>query len=119
MDKIDSDLVNLHDTQADQPDVTSVHLRTTQEDTRMLKPEIVDRIRELSGQGLGSKRIARQLGHSPSASPTRTRCAPSRRPSENAIAAEDDPNARNPACFNSRAETPSHGFGMTTPLSCS
>jgi hypothetical protein len=42
-----------------------------------------------------------------------------RRPSENAIAAEDDPNARNPACFNSRAETPSHGFGMTTPLSCS
>ena len=28
----------------------------------MLKPEVVDRIRELSGQGLGSKRIARQLG---------------------------------------------------------
>lgn len=28
----------------------------------MVKPEIVDRIRELSGQGLGSKRIARQLG---------------------------------------------------------
>jgi transposase len=62
MDKIDSDLVNLHDPQADQTDVTSVHLRTTQEDTRMLEPEVVDRIRELSGQGLGSKRIARQLG---------------------------------------------------------
>jgi transposase len=62
MDKIDSDLVNLHDTQVDQTDVTSVHLRTTQEDTRMLEPEVVDRIRELSGQGLGSKRIARQLG---------------------------------------------------------
>jgi len=28
----------------------------------MLEPEVVDRIRELSGQGLGSKRIARQLG---------------------------------------------------------
>jgi transposase len=62
MDRIDSDLVNLHDTQADQTDVTSVHLRTMQEDTRMLEPEVVDRIRELSGQGLGSKRIARQLG---------------------------------------------------------
>jgi transposase len=62
MDKIDSDLDNLHKAQADQTDVTSVHLRTTQEDTRMLEPEVVDRIRELSGQGLGSKRIARQLG---------------------------------------------------------
>ena len=28
----------------------------------MLAPEVVDRVRELSGQGLGSKRIARQLG---------------------------------------------------------
>jgi transposase len=62
MDKFGSDLVNLHDMQADRTDVTSVHLRTTQEDTRMLEPEVVDRIRELSGQGLGSKRIARQLG---------------------------------------------------------
>jgi transposase len=61
MDKIDPDLVNLHDTQADQSDVTSVHLRCTQEDTRMVKPEIVDRIRDLSGQGLGSKRIAREV----------------------------------------------------------
>jgi transposase len=62
MDKIESDLVNLQDMQADRMDVTSVHLRTKQEDTRMLEPEVVDRIRELSGQGLGSKRIARQLG---------------------------------------------------------
>ncbi len=62
MDKVDSNLVNLHDSQADQPDATRVHLRPTQEDTKMVKPEIVDRIRELSGQGLGSKRIARQLG---------------------------------------------------------
>jgi transposase len=62
MDKVDSDLVNLLDTQADQSDVTNVRLRSTQEDTRMLEPEVVDRIHELSGQGLGSKRIARQLG---------------------------------------------------------
>ncbi len=59
MDRIVPDLVNLHDTQADQTDVTSVHLRTTQEDNRMLESEVVDRIRELSGQGLGSKRISR------------------------------------------------------------
>ena len=61
MDKIDSDLVNLHGTQADQSEVTRVHLRLKQEDTRMVKPEIVDRIRELAGQGLGSKRIAREV----------------------------------------------------------
>src|SRR5271165_5021832 len=62
MDNADPDLVNLLDTQADQSDVTNVHLRSTQEDTRMLEPDVVDRIHELSGQGLGSKRIARQLG---------------------------------------------------------
>jgi transposase len=62
MDKLDVDLVNLQDMQADHTDVACVHLQATQEDTRMLKPEVVDRIRELSGQGLGSKRIARQLG---------------------------------------------------------
>ncbi|MGA2706572.1 MAG: hypothetical protein ABSH35_36630, partial [Isosphaeraceae bacterium] len=61
MDNIDPDLVNLLDTQADQTGVANVHLRSTQEDTRMLEPDVVDRIRELSGQGLGSKRIARQL----------------------------------------------------------
>src|SRR3954464_9840935 len=62
MDKFDSDLVNLQGTQASQTDATNVHLRATQEDTRMLEPGVVDRIRELSGQGLGSERIARQLG---------------------------------------------------------
>ena len=62
MDNVDPDLVNLLDTQADRSDVTNVHLRSTQEDTRMLEPDVVDGIRELSGQGLGSKRITRQLG---------------------------------------------------------
>src|SRR5437762_525665 len=62
MDKPDSDLVHLQDMQADPSDGTGVHLRTPQEDTRMLPPEVVDRIHELAGQGLGSKRIARQLG---------------------------------------------------------
>jgi transposase len=62
MDSSESDLVNLYETQVGQTDVARVHLRTTQEDTRMLEPEVVDQIRELSGQGLGSKRIARELG---------------------------------------------------------
>jgi transposase len=65
MDKLESDLVSLHETQADQAnpsDGTKVHLRSTQEDARMLEPEVVDRIRALSGEGLGSKRIARRLG---------------------------------------------------------
>jgi transposase len=62
MDRFESDLVHLDETQVGQTDATSVHLRTTQEDTRMLEPEVVDRIHELSGQGLGSKRIARELG---------------------------------------------------------
>ena len=62
MDKLDSDLVNLRDTQGDQTAGTCVHLQTMQEDTRMLDPGVVDRIHELSGQGLGSKRIARELG---------------------------------------------------------
>src|SRR5271166_2402834 len=62
MDNVDPDLVYLLDTQADRSDVTNVHLRSTQEDTRMLEPDVVDRIHQLSGQGLGSKRIARQLG---------------------------------------------------------
>ena len=61
MDKFDS-LVNLQVLQAGQTDVACVRLRTRQEDTRMLEPEVVDRIHELYGQGLGSKRIARKLG---------------------------------------------------------
>src|SRR5262249_50740056 len=55
------DIVHPHDMQAGETDVTCVHLQTTQEDSRMLEPELVDRIHELSGQGLGSKRIARKL----------------------------------------------------------
>src|SRR5271157_511790 len=62
MDNVDPDLVNLLDTQADQSDIINVHLRSMQEDTRMLEPDVVDRIHELSGQALGSKRIAQQLG---------------------------------------------------------
>jgi transposase len=62
MDKLDPDPVHLHDPQVDPPDGSGVHLHPTQEDTRMLKPEVVDRIRELSARGLGSKRIARLLG---------------------------------------------------------
>jgi len=62
MDKFDSDLVNLHDPQVDPSDGSSVHLHSMQEDIRMLKPEVVDRIRELSARGLGIKRIARLVG---------------------------------------------------------
>jgi transposase len=58
---MDCDLVNLRETQADQTDGARVHLQTMQYDTRILEPEVVDRINELSGQGLGSKRIARRL----------------------------------------------------------
>src|SRR3974377_1422416 len=62
MDRRVPDLDNLQTTQVDPSDLTHVHLRDSQEDMRMLKPEVVDRIRELSGQGLGSKRIAREVG---------------------------------------------------------
>jgi transposase len=61
MEKSEEDLVNLGVPQVDQITKTSVHLRSSQEDIRMLPPTIVDRIRELDGQGLGSKRIAREL----------------------------------------------------------
>lgn len=62
MDKFDADPVILHGPQVVPPDGSDVHLRPTQEDTRMLRPEVVDRIRELADQGLGSKRIARLIG---------------------------------------------------------
>jgi transposase len=62
MDNTEGFLVNLHPEQVRPPDVTEVHLRNPQEDLRMLKPDLVDLLRELAGQGLGSKRIARQLG---------------------------------------------------------
>jgi transposase len=62
MDKFDSDPVHLHDPQVDLSDGSRVHLHPMQEDTRMLKPDVVDRIRELSARGLGTKRIARLVG---------------------------------------------------------
>ena len=62
MDNSEVFLVNLHPEQVRPPDVTEVRLPDPQEDHRMLKPAVVDLIRELSGQGLGRKRIARQLG---------------------------------------------------------
>jgi transposase len=62
MDKSEVFLVNLHPEQVRPPDVNEVSLLDTQEDLRMLKPVLVDLVRELAGQGLGSKRIARQLG---------------------------------------------------------
>src|SRR4051794_26705680 len=61
MDKSEGDLVNLQGPQVDRVAETSVHLRSSQEDFRMLPPTVVDRIRELHGRGLGSKRIARAL----------------------------------------------------------
>lgn len=62
MDNSQVVLVNLRPEQVRPPDVTEVNLPVPQEDHRMLKPDLVDLIRELAGQGLGSKRIARQLG---------------------------------------------------------
>lgn len=61
MDKSEVFLVNLQPEQVGPLDVIEVNLPDPQEDLRMLKPDVVDKIRELSGQGLGSKRIARQL----------------------------------------------------------
>jgi len=61
MDRVTGDLVHLSQTQAGHTEFAGVHLRILQEDTRMLEPEVVDRIRDLSGQGFGSKRIAREL----------------------------------------------------------
>jgi len=62
MDKTEANLVNLHQPQVRLPDGIEARLRNPQEDRRMIKPDVVDRIRELAGQGVGSKRIARQLG---------------------------------------------------------
>ena len=62
MDNSEGFLVNLHPEQVRPHDVSEVNLHKPQEDLRMLKTDLVDRIHELAGQGLGSKRIARQLG---------------------------------------------------------
>src|SRR3954463_1142476 len=65
MDRPNADLVHLQATQVGQESTTPVPLRSPQEDARMLPSETVDRIHELVAQGLGAKRIARQLGIAP------------------------------------------------------
>lgn len=62
MDNAEVFLVHLSTEQVRPPDQSKVHLRSPQEDHRMLKPDLVDKLRELAGQGLGTKRIARLLG---------------------------------------------------------
>jgi transposase len=62
MDRPNADVVHLHATQVGPERTTPVPLRSPQEDARMLPSETVDRIHELVAQGLGAKRIARQLG---------------------------------------------------------
>src|SRR3954452_11288136 len=61
MDRPNADVVHLQSTQVGQESTTPVPLRSPQEDARMLPSETVDRIQELVAQGLGTKRIARQL----------------------------------------------------------
>src|SRR5262249_30877526 len=56
------DLVNLHIGQVRPPERIEVPLPHGQEGHAMLKPEVVDRIREWAGQGVPIKRIARRLG---------------------------------------------------------
>jgi transposase len=62
MDKFDADPVHLQEPQVDPSEGSRVHLHPTPEDTRMLKPEVVERIRKLAARGLGTKRIARLVG---------------------------------------------------------
>jgi transposase len=62
MDKNEVDLVNLHVGQVRPPERTEVPLPHVQEDQGMLKPDVVDRIREWASQGVGVKQIARRLG---------------------------------------------------------
>ena len=61
MDRSGGNMDNLHGPQVDQDMTSCVRLRSSQEDSRMLLPTVVDRIRELVSQGWGSKRIAREL----------------------------------------------------------
>jgi transposase len=61
MDRPTDDLLNLEGPHAARPGGNHARLRLSQEGTRMLPPGVVDRIRELAGQGFGSKHIARAL----------------------------------------------------------
>lgn len=62
MDESEVVLVNLHVEQAGPPDRIEVPLPRVREDHRMLKPDVVDRIREWAAEGVGVKQIARRLG---------------------------------------------------------
>jgi transposase len=62
MDKDEVNLVNLPVGQARLPGRTEVPLPHVQEDHGMLRPDVVDRIREWTSQGVGVKQIARRLG---------------------------------------------------------
>src|SRR3954470_643357 len=62
MDKNAVDLVNLHVGQVRPPERIEVLLPRVQEDHGMLKPDVVDRIREWAGQGVRVTQIARGLG---------------------------------------------------------
>ena len=62
MDKSEVDLVNLHIGQVKPPERTEVPLPHGQGNHAMLKPDVVDRIREWTNQGVGVKQIARRLG---------------------------------------------------------
>jgi transposase len=61
MDKVISDSVYLRGARAGRTELRDVHLQPMQEDSRMLEPEVVDRIHELSGRSYGIRRIAREL----------------------------------------------------------
>jgi transposase len=62
MDKNEVNLVNLPGVQARPPERIEVPLPHVQEDHGMLKPDVVDRIREWTSQRVGVKQIARRLG---------------------------------------------------------
>jgi transposase len=62
MDKIEVNLVNLQLGQVRPSERIEVPLPQVQEDHRMLKPDVVDRIREWAAQGVHVKQIARRLG---------------------------------------------------------
>jgi hypothetical protein len=88
-----ADLVNQQATQEDPTRNYPIPLRNPQEDQRMLEPGVVVQLRELSGQGLGSKRIARWLGISPPTMPRVARWSgtPASRPSARITASARGP----------------------------
>jgi transposase len=62
MDKFEVDLVNLHVGQVRPLERIEVPLPQVQGEHGMLKPDVVDRIREWASQGVHVKQIARRLG---------------------------------------------------------